>query len=89
VCVSVGRRRAPAVLGSGSGSDEGRGIRAQGDYRTGERLNQVDLVIENPEWPAKVCVQSGSRGGSYFAANPLNHSKASVPTPKAGPHSLL
>jgi len=36
--ISVGRRRAPAVLGSGSGSGEGRGIRAQGDYRTGERL---------------------------------------------------
>jgi hypothetical protein len=39
---------APAVLGSGCGPWKAWSIRAQGDYRTAERLNQVDLVIGNP-----------------------------------------
>lgn len=43
-------RAVVSACGFGSGSREGkRGVRAQGDYRAAEGLNQGDLVIENPK----------------------------------------
>ena len=49
VCL-LGRALGDAPCGFGSGSLALQvGVRAQGDYRAAERLNQDDLVIENPE----------------------------------------